>query len=97
MHLLGMQESPVNKDGLIFYKGFMLLPGTNSDDIEQLKLPLPTGHIPNSVKNCIWRLSAGNWPIASLFQSHKGHQNLLSRLVVGGNKFIMVIVLCINN
>jgi hypothetical protein len=84
-----MQESPVNKDGLTFYKGFMLLSDTNSDDIEQLKLPLPTGHISISVKNCIWRLSAGNYFSFSV--------NLLSRLVVGGNKFIMVIVLCINN
>jgi hypothetical protein len=56
---LVMQESQVDKNGLTFYKGFVLLPDTNSNHIQQLKLLLPTGHI-YSVKNWIFRLFARN-------------------------------------
>ena len=54
-----MQESQVDKNGLTVFKGFVLLPGTNSNHIQQLNLLLPTVHI-YIVNNCIWRLFAGN-------------------------------------
>jgi hypothetical protein len=48
---LATQESQVDKDGLMVYKGFVLLPGINfNNNIQQLKFHLPTGHI-YGVKN----------------------------------------------
>ncbi|XP_046462155.1 uncharacterized protein LOC124208464 isoform X3 [Daphnia pulex] len=38
-------ESLVDKNGQTVYKGFVFLPGTISDNIQQLKLHLPTGHL----------------------------------------------------
>ena len=69
--------------------GFVLLRGTNSNNIQQLNLEV------YSIKNCIWRLFSGKYFLLYKVVESVPKRPLKStiHIGVGGNKFIIMVII----